>query len=205
MDSVWHFLFSTPPPPPPPLSVLRKRFFCDYYVTPSIFRPPPVFEMQALFNLEIHPGHFGSLDTTVFSEGSDMARMPDGTLVDGHFLGKLDIVHDGNKHEMQFTGTRPPGDKYPADFILDSRVMAKLPIAAKPSTAKCHMSILAPAQQYCDVVLMLSPLWKLAFSWPPPEMLDDGKFKYSLRLHPGGAFEHFESGTVSTTLYYEVV
>jgi len=89
--------------------------------------------MQALFNLEIHPGQFGALDTTVFSEGSDMARMPDGTFVDGHFLENSNIVHDGNKHEMQFTGTRPPGDKYPADFILDSRVMPSSQLQLNPA------------------------------------------------------------------------
>lgn len=161
--------------------------------------------MPALFNLEIHPGQFGALDTTICSEGADMARMPDGTLVDGQFLGKLNIIHHGNKHEIEFTGTRPPGDKYSTDFILDSRVMARLPIAAKPSSAKCHMSILAPVQQCCDVVLTLSPPWKFGFSWPPGETLDDGKLKYSLRLHPGGAFEHFKSSIVSTTLYYEAV
>jgi len=161
--------------------------------------------MPAVFKLEIFPGQFRALETTVSSDGLDMARMEDGTFVDGHFLGKLDIVHDGDKHEMEFIGTRPPGDKYSSDFIFDSRAMARLPIAAKPSAAKCHMSILAPTQQYCDVVLTFSPLWKLAFTWPPAETLSENKFKYFLRLHPGGALEHFESEMVSSTLSYELM
>jgi hypothetical protein len=82
--------------------------------------------------------------------------------------------------------------------MFDSRVMTKLAVAAKPTTAKCHLSILAPSQQYCDVVLTLSPLWKLAVTWPPAESIAENKVKYFLRVHPGGALEHFESEMVST-------
>lgn len=57
--------------------------------------PPPVLEMDATFNLELVPGQYVALDTLVSSDELDMARMEDGTTVDGSFWGKLDIVHDG--------------------------------------------------------------------------------------------------------------
>lgn len=161
--------------------------------------------MPATFNLELVPGQHVALDTTVSSDELDMARMEDGTMVDGMFWGKLDIVHNGDTHKMEFSGTRLQSDEYTPEFMFDSRVMTKLAVAAKPTTAKCHLSILAPSQQYCDVVLTLSPLWKLAVTWPPAEPLSEGKVKYFLRVHPGGALEHFESEMVSTALYYEAV
>lgn len=161
--------------------------------------------MPATFNLELVPGQHVALDTTVSSDELDMARMEDGTMVDGLFWGKLNIVHDGDKHEMEFSGTRLQSDEYTPEFMFDSRVMTKLSIAAKPTTAKCHLSILAPSQQYCDVVLTLSPLWKLQIAWPPAEAIAENKVKYFLRVHPGGALEHFESEMVSTALYYEAV
>lgn len=167
--------------------------------------PPPVLEMPATFNLELVPGQHVALDTTVSSDELDMARMEDGTMVDGMFWGKLNIVHDGDNHFMDFSGTRlqqEDGGVTP-DMLVDSRVMTRLAVAAKPTTAKCHLSILAPSQQYCDVVLTLSPLWKLAVTWPPAEAIADNKVKYFLRVHPGGALEHFESEMVSTALYYE--
>ena len=171
----------------------------------NLSSPPPVLEMPATFNLELVPGQHVALDTTVSSDELDMARMEDGTMVDGLFWGKLSIVHSGDKHEMDFSGTRLQSNEYPPEFMFDSRVMTKLSIAAKPTTAKCHLSILAPSQQYCDVVLTLSPLWKLAVTWPPAEALAENKVKYFLRVHPGGALEHFESEMVSTALYYEAV
>jgi hypothetical protein len=167
--------------------------------------PPPVLDMPATFNLELVPGQHVALDTTVSSDELDMARMEDGTMVDGMFWGKLDIVHNGDTHKMEFSGTRLQNDEYPPEFMFDSRVMTKLAVAAKPTTAKCHLSILAPSQQYCDVVLTLSPLWKLAVTWPPAEALSENKVKYFLRVHPGGALEHFESEMVSTALYYEAL
>jgi hypothetical protein len=160
--------------------------------------------MPATFNLELTPGQHVALETTV-SDDFDMARMEDGTIVDGSFWGKLDIVHQGDTHKMEFSGTRLAGQEYSPDFLVDSRVITKLAVAAKPVTAKCHLSILAPAQQYCDVVLSFSPMWTLGTTWPPAENLADNKVKYFLRVHPGGAIEHFESEMVSTSLYYEAV
>ncbi|KAF8654201.1 hypothetical protein AX16_003728 [Volvariella volvacea WC 439] len=168
--------------------------------------PPPVLEMDATFNLELTPGQQVALDTLVTSEELDMARMEDGTTVDGMFWGKLDIVHDGDVHKMEFSGTRlPPGQEYGPDFMFDSRVMSKLVIAAKPTTARCQLSILAPAQQYCDVMLTFSPYWKLGLTWPPAENMGESKVKYFLRVHPGGALEHFETEMVTTALYYEAI
>ncbi|KAF5381086.1 hypothetical protein D9615_003990 [Tricholomella constricta] len=169
--------------------------------------PPPVLDMPATFNLELTPGQHVALDVNVNSDELDMARMEDGTLVDGMFWGKLDIVHNGDDHRMEFSGTRlPPNDDYnKAGFRIDSRVMTKLAVAAKPVTAKCHLSILTPAMQYCDVILLFSSLWQLGTTWPPAEKVTENKVKYFLRAHPGGALEHFESDMVTTALYYEAV
>ena len=62
--------------------------------------------MPASFNLELEPGQTVGLDVIVSSDELDMARMEDGTTVDGTFFGKLHIVHDGDTHTMDFTGTR---------------------------------------------------------------------------------------------------
>ncbi|KAF8921236.1 hypothetical protein CPB85DRAFT_1269964 [Mucidula mucida] len=167
--------------------------------------PPPVLEMPATFNLELVPGQHVALDTTVSSDELDMARMEDGTTVDGMFWGKLDIVHQGDTHKMEFTGTRLQSEQYNPESIFDSRVVAKLAVATKPTTARCQLSLLTPDVQYCDVVLTFSPLWKLGITWPPAEKLADNKVKYFLRAHPGGAMEHFESEMVSTALYYEAI
>jgi len=169
------------------------------------FRPPPVLEMPATFNLELIPGQHVALDTTVSSDELDMARMEDGTMVDGMFWGKLDIVHTGDTHKMEFSGTRLASQEYSPDFMFDSRVMTKLAVAAKPTTAKCHLSILAPAIQYCDVFLTPSTYWRLGMTWPPAESVGENKVKYFLRVHPGGALEHFESTVVTTALYYEAM
>ncbi|KAF9053745.1 hypothetical protein BDZ89DRAFT_976334 [Hymenopellis radicata] len=167
--------------------------------------PPPVLEMPATFNLELVPGQHVALDTTVSSDELDMARMEDGTTVDGMFWGKLDIVHQGDTHKMEFTGTRLQSEQYNPESMFDSRVVAKLAVATKPTTARCQLSLLTPDVQYCDVVLTFSPLWKLGITWPPAEKLADNKVKYFLRAHPGGAMEHFESEMVSTALYYEAI
>jgi hypothetical protein len=169
------------------------------------FRPPPVLDMPATFNLELIPGQHVALDTTVSSDELDMARMEDGTMVDGMFWGKLDIVHSGDTHKMEFSGTRLNNHEYSPDFMFDSRVMTKLAVAAKPTTAKCHLSILAPAIQYCDVFLTPSTYWRLGMTWPPAENVGENKVKYFLRVHPGGALEHFESTVVTTALYYEAM
>lgn len=167
--------------------------------------PPPVLEMPATFNLELVPGQHVALDTTVSSDELDMARMEDGTTVDGIFWGKLDIVHDGDKHSMEFSGTRIQSDEYMPDLMVDSRVITKLAVAAKPATAKCRLSLLAPAMQYVDVTLTCSDMWKMGVTWPPAEILEDGKVKYFLRVHPGGGFEHFETEMVATSIYYEAM
>lgn len=161
--------------------------------------------MPATFNLELMPGQHVALDTTVASDELDMARMEDGTTVDGMFWGKLDIVHQGDTHKMEFSGTRLQNEQYTPEFMFDSRVMTKLAVAAKPTTARCHLSLLTPEVQYCDVILTFSPLWKLGITWPPAEQVADNKVKYFLRAHPGGAMEHFESEMVSTALYYEAM
>jgi hypothetical protein len=162
--------------------------------------------MPAAFNLELMPGQHVALDVTVSSDELDMARMEDGTLVDGMFWGKLDIVHQGDTHKMEFSGTRLANDNYSPEFMFDSRVMTKLAtVAAKPTTAKCHLSVLTPTMQYCDIMLSFAPLWKLGTMWPPAENISDNKVKYFLRVHPGGALEHFESEMVATSLYYEAM
>lgn len=168
--------------------------------------PPPVTEMPATFNLELVPGQHIALETTVSSaDDVDMARMEDGTIVDGMFWGKLNIVHSGDTHTVEFTGTKMKDPDITPDFLFDSRVMTKLTTAARPTSAKCHLNILAPAQQYCDVILTVNPLWSLALTWPPAENLGEQKYKYFLRVHPGGALEHFESEMVVTSLYYEAM
>lgn len=162
--------------------------------------------MPATFSLELSPGQQVALDTTVTSDELDMARMEDGTTVDGSFWGKLDIVHSGDTHKMDFSGTRITNtENVSTDLIVDARVINKLAAVARPSTAKCHLSLLAPMQQYVDIVLSLSPYWKLGVTWPPAEPLDESKFKYFVRVHPGGAMEHFETETTVTSLYYEAM
>jgi len=167
--------------------------------------PPPVLEMPATFNLELTPGQHVALDTTVTSDELDMARMEDGTTVDGMFWGKLGILHSGDTHKMEFSGTRLANDEYSSEFMFDSRVMTKLAVASKPTTAKCHLSVFSPTLQYCDVTLSFSPLWKLGMTWPPAEAVEDNRYKFFLRVHPGGALEHFETEMVSTALYYEAI
>ncbi|KAJ7774891.1 hypothetical protein B0H16DRAFT_1303313 [Mycena metata] len=184
---------------------LRVEIVSDAPPPPDEPPPPPVLEMPATFNLELMPGQHVALDVSVASDELDMARMEDGTMVDGMFWGKLDIVHQGDTHKMEFSGTRLANDNYSPEFMFDSRVMTKLAVAAKPTTAKCHLSVLTPSMQYCDIMLTFAPLWKLGITWPPAENVADNKVKYFLRVHPGGALEHFESEMVSTSLYYEAM
>jgi hypothetical protein len=170
--------------------------------------PPPVLEMPGTFNLELTPGQQIGLDVTISSDELDMSRMEDGTLVDGQFWGKLDIVHSGDNHSLEFSGTRlPPGEQFTTDMLIDTRVIGKLATVTKATTtAKCNLTILAPTVQYCEVVLSFSPYWKLGIAWPPPEAKEEPhKVKYFMRVHPGGALEHFESEMVVTALYYEAV
>jgi hypothetical protein len=132
--------------------------------------------MPATFNLELVPGQHVALETTV-SDEFDMARMEDGTVVDGLFWGKLDIVHQGDNHKMEFTGTRLANDEYSPEFMFDSKVMTKLATAAKAPAAKCHLSILTPELQFCDVFLSFSSMWSLGMSWPPAEDVEEKKVK----------------------------
>ncbi|KAG6866950.1 hypothetical protein C0991_003866 [Blastosporella zonata] len=191
-------------PQPTPVSHPPKfRYLQNTHLLSS---PPPVLDMPATFNLELAPGQHVALDVNVNSDELDMARMEDGTLVDGMFWGKLDIIHAGDDHRMEFTGTRlPDNDDYKGAFRVDSRVMTKLAVAAKPVTAKCHLTIMTPSVQYCDVILQFSPLWQPGVTWPPAETVEDNKVKYFVRAHPGGALEHFETEMVTTALYYEAV
>lgn len=162
--------------------------------------------MPATFNLELSPGQTVALDTLISSDELDMARMEDGTTVDGSFWGKLDIVHQGDTHTMDFSGTRiMNSEDVSPDMLIDSRVINKLAVASKPVTAKCHLTILAPAVQYCDVTLSFSSLWKLGITWPIAEPISENKVKYFLRVHPGGAVEHFETEVTATSLYYEAM
>ncbi|KAF8077908.1 hypothetical protein FPV67DRAFT_1557341 [Lyophyllum atratum] len=177
---------------------LRVEIVSDAPPPPDEPPPPPVLDMPATFNLELTPGQHVALDVNVNSDELDMARMEDGTMVDGMFWGKLDIIHNGDDHRMEFSGTRlPPNEDYKAGFRIDSRVMTKLAVAAKPVTAKCHLSILTPTLQYCDVILLFSSLWQLGVAWPPAEKVSENKVKYFLRAHP--------CEMVTTALYYEAV
>ena len=162
--------------------------------------------MDGIFNLELEKGRMVGIDVSINSDELDMARMEDGTVVDGVFWGKLDIVHDGDTHKMEFSGTRLKDILPNSDILVDHRALSKLSTTvAKPTTAKCNLSILAPVQQYCEVNVTFSPAWKIGFTWPPAENMMDDRFKYFLRVHPGGALEHFESESVVTSLYYEAV
>ena len=85
-------------------------------------------------------------------------------------------------------------------YIPSRTITARLP-------KHCHLSILAPAQQYADVILSFSQFWKMGVSWPPAEPVPDSpsKIKWFLRVHPGGAVEHFETEMTATSLYYEAM
>ncbi|KAJ2931881.1 hypothetical protein H1R20_g5209, partial [Candolleomyces eurysporus] len=168
--------------------------------------PPPILEMPASFNLELTPGQFVALDVEVISDELDMARMEDGTTVDGQFWGCLDIVHQGDTHKMDFSGTRlPPNDVFTPDFMLDSKILSKLALATKPPMAKCSLAILAPTSVYCEVILSFSPLWKIGTTWPMGENIEENKVKYFVRVHPGGALENIEQQVVTTAVYYEAI
>ncbi|KAL1728757.1 hypothetical protein EV714DRAFT_285517 [Schizophyllum commune] len=185
---------------------IRVEIVSDAPPPPEEPPPPPVIEMPGTFNLELAPNLTVALDTTIASaEDMDMARMEDGTMVDGQFYGKLDIIHNGDVHKLEFSGTRLANPDINPEIVFDSRALTKLSVATRPTAAKCHLSILAPAQQYCDVILTFSTLWKIGTTWPPAERLEEGKIKYFVRVHPGGALEHFESEMVTTALYYEAI
>ena len=74
--------------------------------------------MPATFNLELSPGQYVALDTTVSSDELDMVRIEDGTTMDGNFWGKLNIVHDGDTYTMDFSRTRLHGENITPDLIV---------------------------------------------------------------------------------------
>ncbi len=162
--------------------------------------------MPAVFNLELNPGQFIALDTLISSDELDMARMEDGTTVDGQFWGKLNIVHDGDTHEVEFTGTRIiNSDEISPDMLIDSRVISKLAVAARAAVARCNLSIMAPTTQYCDITLNFSPYWKIGVCWHQAEISGNKVIYTNTRVRPGGAIEHFDSETIASALYYEAM
>ena len=175
-------------------SVIKDQF---------LFIRPPVLEMDGTFNLELMPGRHAALDVLLSSDELDMSKLEDGTLVGGQFVGKLDIIHDGNDHRMEFTGTRVQQD-YP-DLVVDNRVMTKLKDAARPATAKCRLSIFPPQQQYVDIALSLAPLWRICTTFPDAEPQEGNRVKWFVRVNPGGAIEHFNTETACSSLYYEAL
>lgn len=160
--------------------------------------------MPATFNLELNPGQVVALDTTCASDDLDMSKTDDGTVVAGMFWGKLQIIHDGDKHSMEFTGTRKD-EALPQEFFFDQRVMTRLAVAAKPTTARVHVYMFAPEMQYADMVLSLHSLWKFGTIYPPAEHINDNKVKFFVRVHPGGALEDITNQSVVSSLYYEAM
>lgn len=135
--------------------------------------------MPATFNLELQPGRTVALDTICAADDElDMSRTEDDTLVDGNFWGVLKITHDfdAEKHTVDFSGTRLTND-LPKDFFLDQRTIGKLLIATKPTTARCNLTIRAPAVQYVDVNITLANMWSWGCTYPPAEPIGDGKVK----------------------------
>ena len=55
---------------------------------------------------------------------------------------------------------------------------------------------------YCGVVLTASPYWTFGMTWPPADV-EGNKVKHFLRVNPGG-MEHFQTGIVTTSLYYSM-
>lgn len=166
--------------------------------------PPPVLEMPATFNLELAPGQIIGLETSCSSDDLDMSRTDDGTLVAGMFWGKLEIIHDKDTHSMEFTGTRKD-EALPNEFFFDQRVMTKLAVAAKPTTARCCIYMSSPEIQYADIILSLHSLWKFGHTYPFAEPMGDHKVKFFVRVHPGGALEDITNQTVVSSLYYEAI
>lgn len=160
--------------------------------------------MPATFNLELAPGKVVALDTNVSSDDLDMSRTDDGTLVAGTFWGKLHITHAGDEHNMEFTGTKKEAN-LPNEFFFDSKIMTKLEVAAKPTTARCNIYMYSPDIQYSDVYVTFSPFWRMGSTWPPAEPVIENKVKFFVRAHPGGAMEYILNQTVVSGLYYEAM
>ena len=142
--------------------------------------------MPATFNLELTPGRTVALETNCESDDLDMSRTDDGTVVDGSFWGVLKITHQEDNHSIDFSGTQlgaasATGPTLPNEFLFDSRMMAKLlTVAARPTTAKCSLTIIAPSQQYCDVNIGLTPMWRFGITYPTAEPVGDNKVKVSI-------------------------
>lgn len=161
--------------------------------------------MPGSFNLELAPGHRVALDTLVSAEEElDMSRTADGTIVAGNFWGKLEIIHQGDDHRMEFTGSQRT-DSLPDDFFFDNRIMNKLAVAARPTTARCNIYMYSPETQYSDIHLSFSPFWKMGITWPPAEVVSENKVKFFVRVHPGGAMEYITTTQVVSSLYYEAM
>lgn len=167
--------------------------------------PPPVLEMPATFNLELAPGRVISLETSCTSDDLDMSRTDEGELVAGMFWGNMKIVHEGDDHYVEFTGTRKDESVLPSDFFFDQRVMTKLAVAAKPTTARCHVYMNTPEVQYADIILNLHALWKFGTTYPEADAITDHRVKFFVRVHPGGALEDINHQMVVSSLYYEAI
>lgn len=167
--------------------------------------------MDGSFNLELEKGKMVGIDVTLSSDDLDMARMEDGTTVDGAFWGKLDVVHNlnGDVHKMEFSGTRMQGQNFSPDILVDQRVISKLAVASKPTFARCSLIILWPQKEDTVITLSFSPNWKVGCVWPPADRVSDDRGKsiltHTVRVNPGGALEHFESRSVVTSIYYEAM
>ncbi|KAF8319279.1 hypothetical protein DL93DRAFT_2074854 [Clavulina sp. PMI_390] len=169
--------------------------------------PPPVLEMPASFALELAPNRTVVLDTVCATdEDFDMAHTDDGTVVDGAFWGVMKIKHDYDKdeHTVDFTGTRLTNG-LTRDFFLDRRTISKLQIAVKPTSARCTLTVRAPAVSLATIEIEISNMWSWGFTYPQAEPVSDGKVKYFVRAHPDGYLEHFTSNLVITSLYYEAM
>ncbi len=130
-----------------------------------------------------------ALEANCESDDLDMSRTDDGTLVDGSFWGVLKITHQDENHSIDFSGTRlgaasATAPIVPNEFFFDSRAMAKLMmVAARPTTAKCNLTVVAPSEQYCDVNINLTSMWRFGTTYPTAESVADNKVKVSNCCH----------------------
>jgi len=184
---------------------LRLEIVSDAPPPKEVALPPvPVLEMPATFNLELTPGRTVALETICDSGDLDMSRTQGGTLVDGNFWGVLKIVHKDETHSMDFNGTKLTSH-IPNEFFLDQRTISKLVVATKPTIAKCTLTIVAPKEQSCELVVSLAQTWSFGMAYPMTEKQGPRKLKYFLRVRPEGYLEHFDSDIVVTSLYYEAM
>ncbi|TDL24700.1 hypothetical protein BD410DRAFT_785390 [Rickenella mellea] len=186
----------------------RVEIFSDAPPPPADRPAPPVLEMPASFKLEMNKGEYVTLDVMMDSGKRDMAKTQHGTSISGKFRGELDVVHDGDMHKMEFVGTRLPiqAPEKPKNVEDDSPDKDAPTVAvAKRTIAKCTIHLLPPEQQYCDIMAGLSPHWTLGLSWPHAESSSENRFKFFLRVRPGGVMEHFETETITNKLVYQLI